>query len=98
MNPVDNAPHHTVVFDDHRRDPKCKPDPRWPEGKDVDASGGSAITCTVAIPYPAPRCGLMVVTCSRCHLEVALTVAGRVDDPRSVRLACNLVAGAAPPH
>lgn len=77
-----------VEFLDSGREPKCKPDPDYPEGKDVDASFGASETCTAAIPYPAPRCGVMVVNCEQCGLTVGLTVAGRLDDPRSVKMAC----------
>lgn len=70
------------------REPRCPPDPAFLKGKDIDASGGAALTCSVDIPYPAPRCGVMVVRCEKCRLRVGLTVAGRPDDPRSIKLAC----------
>jgi hypothetical protein len=80
----------TVTFVDRGRTAKCPPDPMFPHGKDIDASHKSKHACTAQIPYPAPRCGLMVVHCSKCDQSVALTVAGRVDDPRSLKMACRL--------
>jgi hypothetical protein len=35
------------------------------------------------------RCGVWVVACHTCGLRVGITAAGRPDDPRTVRLACN---------
>ena len=78
----------TVEFIDSGREPKCAPDPAFPEGKDIDASDGASVTCTADIPYPAPRCGVMIVACSKCGLRIGLTVAGRPDDPRTVKIGC----------
>lgn len=79
----------TVRFMDSGRSPKCPPDPTYPYGMDVDVSDGATKTCSVDVtPYPAPRCGIMVVECDACGAVVALTVAGRTDDPRNLKLAC----------
>lgn len=77
-----------ITFIDHGREPKCKPNPAYPKGIDVDMSLGAKMTCLTAVPYPAPRCGMMLIECDRCGLRVGVTVAGRVDDPRSVKVAC----------
>jgi len=77
-----------IHFIDHKREPKCPPHPDYPTGKDIDISDGASATCKTELPYPAPRCGVMVVECEKCGLKVGLTVAGRVDDPRTVTLAC----------
>lgn len=79
-----------VVFLDSGREPKCAPNPAYPLGKDVDISGSAAATCSTPIPYPAPRCGVMFVTCPVCGYSVGLTVAGRIDDPRSVKVPCKM--------
>jgi hypothetical protein len=79
-----------VEFLDAGREPKCKPDPRYPAGIDIDVSEGASLTCSVALPYPAPRCGAMLARCGKCDASVAVTVAGRSDDPRSVKLACKM--------
>jgi hypothetical protein len=81
---------HEVTFVDSGREPQVPPNPAYPEGIDLDLTEGAAVqSCKVMLPYPAPRCGLMAVVCKRCGFTVAATVAGRPDDPRSVRLACN---------
>lgn len=79
---------YDVTFLDSGCFPQCKPDPAFPDGKDVDISLGASLTCTRNIPYPAPRCGVYFVECHDCGLRVALTVAGRPDDPRTVKLPC----------
>lgn len=82
----------TVRFLDAEREPQCPPDPAFPDGIDVDLAPATAESCRTAIPYPAPRCGAMVVECSVCGLTMALTVAGRADDPKSVRVMCRPLA------
>jgi hypothetical protein len=75
-----------IEWIDHGREPQCAPDPNYPEGKDVDC--GVEQSCLTPLPYPAKRCGLFVVTCYACGARVAVTTAGRPDDPRSVKLPC----------
>jgi hypothetical protein len=58
-----------------------------PEGVEL-AKSLKGPGCTFDLPYPSTRCGLLVVTCDRCHKQVGLTVAGRIDDPRMLRMAC----------
>ncbi|MBO0710761.1 MAG: hypothetical protein J2P47_05715 [Acetobacteraceae bacterium] len=77
-----------IFFHDSGREPKCPPNPDYPDGIDVDMSRGAEKICTVDLPYSAPRCGVIVLECARCGLRNGLTVAGRRDDPRSVRVAC----------
>lgn len=79
---------HNVKWIDRGVWPTQKPDRKYPNGIDVDMSHGQNISCVVMLPYPAPRCGYYRVTCETCNLSVVLTVAGRRDDPRSVRLPC----------
>ena len=45
-------------------------------------------SCLVMLPYPAKRIGYFDIECTGCGLRVAISTAGRRDDPRSVRLAC----------
>ena len=80
-----------VTWHDAGREPKCAPDPRYPLGIDVDSSGGAEASCKTSLPYPAKRCGQYLVACETCGQNVVVTTAGRVDDPRSVRIACKLV-------
>lgn len=76
-----------VRFVDGRREPQCPPNPRYPEGRDIDISEGRP-SCKVDIPYPAPRCGLMMIECEDCDFKMGVTVAGRIDDPKTVRFPC----------
>ncbi len=76
-----------IEWIDHGREPKCAPDPMFPEGKDLFLATGEP-TCGVALPYPAKRCGVYIVECNRCGLRIGVTTAGRPDDPRSVRVTC----------
>ena len=78
----------TVTWIDGHREPQCAPDPDFPEGIDVDVSDKMPVTCFAALPYPAKRCGYFRVVCGTCGLTVAVTTAGRPDDPRSIRVAC----------
>jgi hypothetical protein len=79
-----------VTFLDAHREPKCSPNPKFPNGMCVDLSLGAERICAVKLPYPAPRCGAMLIECEVCDLRVAVTVAGRVDDPHTVKMACLL--------
>ena len=79
-----------VIWVDREREPRCPPNPDYPDGKDVDASDGAKHTCKCTLPYPAKRCGIYIVECKICGIRVGVTTAGRPDDPRSVIIACNL--------
>lgn len=79
-----------VRWIDRNREPKCPPNPAFPQGTDFDASGGAKRTCVVELPYPAKRCGVYVVQCEICGFSAAITTAGRADDPKSIRLPCKL--------
>lgn len=76
-----------IEWIDHKREPRCAPDPAYPDGKDINTVGDRP-SCKANLPYPAKRCGLYIVECERCGYRVAITTAGRPDDPRSVRLPC----------
>jgi hypothetical protein len=77
-----------IQWFDHGREPKCPPDPRFPDGKDLIDGTLIGKSCRVDLPYPAKRCGHYVVECETCGLRVGFTTAGRPDDPRSATLAC----------
>jgi hypothetical protein len=85
--------HFIVAWQDRHREPQDKPDPAYPEGVDLDISKG-ATSCKVLLPYPAARCGFYVVRCTLCDFSVAITTAGRPDDPRSVTIPCAISRGA----
>ena len=79
-----------VTWIDGNREPTQPPDPRYPKGIALDLSSRALRTCVVALPYPAKRCGIYHVHCNVCGLTVAITTAGRPDDPCSARLPCKL--------
>jgi hypothetical protein len=78
----------TVSWVDRGREPQCPPNPAYPDGIDLDCSGGAEITCKAPLPYPAKCCGYFVAKCEICLQQVVITTAGRPDDPRSIRMAC----------
>lgn len=77
----------SVKWIDRGREPKCAPDPNYPDGKDMDMSFGGDF-CETALPYPAKRCGIYAIECKACGMTVGVTTAGRPDDPRSVKVPC----------
>lgn len=83
----------TVTWEDHGREPTCKPDPRYPDGIDLSVCSPGEPSCTVPLPYPAKRCGVFFVRCTLCDFSVGLTTAGRPDDPRSIKIPCRLQPG-----
>jgi len=77
-----------VTFLSHNRQPRCAPNPVYPEGIDVDLSKGAKASCMTALPYPAECCGAWLIVCRACSQHYVVTAAGRPDDPRTVRLPC----------
>lgn len=85
---TDIRPKHLVTWLDAGREPQNPPNPKYPKGMDVDFTQGARPWCKVKLKYPAPRCGSYLIQCRECDLSVLITTAGRVDDPRSIKLAC----------
>lgn len=79
-----------VTWHDAGRESQCAPNPQFPEGVDLDCSAGSPATCSTDLPYPAKRCGQYVVVCETCGQRAVVTTAGRADDPRSLKMSCQL--------
>jgi hypothetical protein len=79
-----------IEWIDAGKEPSCEPDPLYPDGIELDLSGGALVVCIVDLPHPAKRIGFWNMTCNRCGLRAACTTAGRVDDPKSVTLACKI--------
>ena len=77
-----------VKFLSHNRKPKCAPNPAYPDGMDVDMTGGAKVACLANLPYPAECGGVWIVDCKTCGLRVGITAAGRPDDPRTAKLPC----------
>lgn len=77
-----------VVFLDSGREPQCKPDPNFPDGRHIVMAEKGVEVCTWNLPYPAPRCGFYNVECKKCGKKATISVAGRIDDPRILTVAC----------
>jgi DNA-directed RNA polymerase subunit RPC12/RpoP len=80
-----------IKWIDGEREPKCAPNPNYPNGVDVDLrSNRNAPACKTNVPYPAARCGYYEIECPKCGLRVMVTTAGRRDDPRSLQTTCKM--------
>jgi hypothetical protein len=81
---------HQITFrPSGRGKAQCAPNPEFPNGVAINmTTGADDAYCGVPLPYPAPECGAWVVTCECCSMTVAITAAGRPDDPVSVLLPC----------
>jgi len=66
------------------------PDPNYPYGIAIDAAGDAEAVCEIDLPYPAAGVGTWIVECETCGFSVAVTAAGRADDPTKVRIPCKL--------
>lgn len=83
--------HHVVHFEaSGRGKARCAPDPNYPRGIAIDSTRPGEASCLVGIPYPSPECGMVHIDCYLCRQTLSLTVAGRPDDPVSVKMPCNL--------
>jgi hypothetical protein len=83
-----DQPRHAVDWTWRDRAPAKSPaNPAHPHGVAMDLSGG-APSCEVALTYPAPGVGTWFINCRECGCTVAVTAAGRADDPTKVRVAC----------
>lgn len=81
-------PQFTVMATGRRGPPQRPPDPRYPEGMDLTEAAPGVPSCRAELPYPAPERLVWIVRCRRCGLSLAITAAGRADDPRSVTVPC----------
>jgi len=78
-----------VDFIDRGFAPQTLPNPHYPQGMDVDLTNNAPIqSCKLMLPYPAPRCGMLVINCLQCGCRSVVPTAGRRDDPRSARIPC----------
>ena len=68
--------------------PECPPNPAYPNGVDVQQAAPGVPSCRADLPYPAPERLVWQVRCRRCGYTLAVTAAGRPDDPRSVTVPC----------
>jgi hypothetical protein len=77
-----------IQFLSHHRKARVAPDPKFPNGIDINLAGEAGKTCQVTLPYPAPECGVWILNCEDCGYRAAITTAGRTDDPRSAKVPC----------
>lgn len=71
-----------------RGPPQCPADPAHPKGVDVQEAAPGVPSCRADLPYPAPERLVWQIRCRRCGFTLAITAAGRPDDPRSVTVPC----------
>jgi hypothetical protein len=86
---MNNQGTFSIEWRDSGKEPECAPDPRYPTGCIVDLSEDCLPKCYVRLPYPAQRIGAYIVQCQVCGMRVAMTTAGRADDPKAVLIACH---------
>lgn len=68
---------------------QCPPNPEFPEGVAIEPKlPPGTRACTFLLQCPAPECGHWRIECRECGLVVAVTAAGRPDDPISIRVPC----------
>ena len=77
-----------IEWQDSGKEPKAKPDPRYPKGKHLGMASLLKPWCMTGLPYPAKRIGSYIITCKTCGLRVSCTTAGRPDDPKSITVNC----------
>src|SRR5580765_1556151 len=77
-----------IDFVSYHRTAKNPPNPEYPEGVNLDLTKGAKVACLADLPYPAQCCGILFVRCRKCGANAAITTAGRLDDPRTVKLPC----------
>jgi hypothetical protein len=85
-----SATHNIEFRPSGRGKAQCPSNPEFPDGIDVTVADDSVERCIVPLPYPAPECGAHIVVCKLCQMSVAVTAAGRPDDPRSVAMPCRI--------
>ena len=91
LKPAPRTGDFDVEWLDRGRAAEHPPNPEFPTGVDITVetfNRPARPACRTALPYPAKRCGLYVVTCRSCGVKTALTTAGRPDDPRSITIPC----------
>lgn len=78
----------SIKATDRRGPPRCPSNPAYPAGKHIQLASPGVPSCSTEIPYPADECLTWIIRCKRCGLAVAITAAGRPDDPRSLTVSC----------
>lgn len=84
-----SAAHSIEFVPSGRGKAQCPADPQFPNGIQVGVLNAE-LSCLVKLPYPAPECGHFRIECHSCNMTLAITAAGRADDPFSVRVPCKM--------
>lgn len=88
MAEVVNHPKFEITWLKRAERATQKPNPEYPNGMIANLSGGAVQACQVNLEYPAPCPGTHLIHCKLCDVNVAITAAGRVDDPVVAIIAC----------
>jgi hypothetical protein len=83
-----NPSHLRVTWKGTGQQPTQPPNPEFPNGCEVHLAAPDQPTCAASLPYPAPCIGGHLIECSRCGARVAVSAAGRPDDPHTVHIRC----------
>ncbi len=73
---------------------QCPSNPDFPNGKEIAIPTDAPFRCEIDLPYPAPECGYFKIDCSLCSMSIAITAAGRPDDPIKLTVPCQFEKGA----
>jgi hypothetical protein len=75
---------------DRGHPPRVKPNPDFPDGRDVDS--GERPACLAKLPYPTGKdhVGGWFLRCQRCGTTAYVTAASRPDDPKSIMIPCKM--------
>jgi hypothetical protein len=66
---------------------RASPDPVEMNTMRINCMG--VTSCIVPLPYPAKRSGAYLIRCE-CGMEIYVSTTGRLNDPRSVTVPCNV--------
>ncbi|MFH0301397.1 hypothetical protein AAFX91_30100 [Bradyrhizobium sp. 31Argb] len=79
-----------VSWIDRGCEPAHPSNPNYPDGIDLDLTRGAKPFCQTGLPYPAERCGYFTIACDVCGFTTMVTTAGRPEDPKSIKLPCQI--------
>lgn len=78
-----------ATFHGTGRRPKCAPNPAYPGGMVTNLAADHP-GCWADLTYPAPSVGKWLIECPRCGYTALVTAASRPDDPKAVRVPCQM--------
>lgn len=91
--PITKRLHQVSFHASGRGKARCASNPAFPDGITINLVNLAEEpepqnTCCVELPYPAPECGHILVVCTACVWRLAISAAGRADDPRTLIVPC----------